>query len=158
MFLPGCISSPCLRAERDRARAQARRGRLSGAEVRDRGGTADAPVHLNIVLASSPAVSQRTPWPARHPASGPWPTSLVHRKPPADLAKPVPGLYAPPPVRKAAPVGKPLMPAALKPKPVLPPAAHAGDATRTTAAASTAGTNAMIFLFIFIFQPSLPAT
>jgi hypothetical protein len=40
------------------------------------------------------------------------------------------------------------MPAALKPKPVFPPAAHAGDATSTTAAASTAGTSAIIFLFI----------
>ena len=89
-------------------------------------GSAADPVHLKVVLVRSSTVSQRTPSRARHPASGPWPTSLVHRKPPADLAKPVPGLYAPPPVSEAAPVGKPLMPVALKPKPVLPPAAHAG--------------------------------
>jgi len=37
-------------------------------------------VHLKVVLASRAAVSQRTPWPARHPVSGPWRTSLVHRK------------------------------------------------------------------------------
>ncbi len=48
------------------------------------------------------------------------------------------------------------MPLALKPKPMWPPAAHAGGAIRTTAAASTADVSAMIL--IFIFQASLPVT
>src|SRR5258706_404138 len=122
-------------------------------------GSATAPVHLKVVLASSPAVSQRTPWPLRHPVSGPCRTSLVHRKPPADLTKPVAGSYEPPPVSVAAPVGNPLMPLALKPNPVWPPAAHAVGAIRTAAAASTAGTSAMDFTFIFqIFISRPPLT
>src|SRR6266496_4733257 len=117
-------------------------------------GSAAAPVHLNIVLASSSTVSQRTPWPVRQLVSGPWRTSLVQRKPPADLTKPVPGLYEPPPVSRAAPVGKPLIPVALKPKPVLPGAAEAGATSRSTAVASTASTSAMTFIFIFRAFPS----
>src|SRR5215218_3714099 len=44
------------------------------------------------------------------------------------------------------------MSVALKPKPMLPGAADAVAASRRTAAASTAGTSAMTFIFIFIFQ------
>src|SRR5512133_829820 len=42
---------------------------------------------------------------------------------------------------------------ALKPKPMLPGAADAGAASRSTAAASTAGTSAMILIFIFRVLP-----
>src|SRR4029450_13610674 len=42
----------------------------------------------------------------------------------------------------------------LKPKPMLPVAADAGTASRNTAAASTAGTSAMAFIFIFQAFPS----
>src|SRR4029450_202584 len=45
---------------------------------------------------------------------------------------------------------------ALKPKPMLPVAADAGAASRNRAAASTAGTSAMAF--VFIFQAFLPVT
>jgi hypothetical protein len=63
-------------------------------------------------------------------------------------------LYEPPPVSVAAPVGKPLMSVALKPKPMLPGAADAVAAIRSTPAASTAGTSAMTFTFIFQALPS----
>src|SRR5215211_4552915 len=43
---------------------------------------------------------------------------------------------------------------ALKPKPMLPGVADAGAASRSTAAASTAGTSAMTFIFIFQALPS----
>jgi hypothetical protein len=55
-------------------------------------------------------------------------------------------------VSVAAPVGKPLMLVALKPKPMLPGAADAGAASRSTAA-STAGTSAMTLIFIFQVLP-----
>jgi hypothetical protein len=55
-------------------------------------GSAAAPVHLKVVLLRSSTVSQRTPSPVRHPASGPCPTSLVQRKPPAEWTKPLTGL------------------------------------------------------------------
>ena len=51
----------------------------------------------------------------------------------------------------AAPLGKPLMSVVLNPKPMLPVAADAGTASKNMAAAITAGTSAMAF--IFIFQP-----
>src|SRR5205809_6713118 len=93
------------------------------------GASDGAPVHLNRVLASSSAVSHRTPCPARQPVRGPWPTSAVQRKPPAESTKPVSGLKAPPPVRETAPVGKLLTFLALKPWASLPPAASAGSAS-----------------------------
>src|SRR5215213_2698923 len=46
------------------------------------------------------------------------------------------------------------MSVALKPKPMLPGVADAGAASRSTAAASTAGTNAMTLIFIFQALPS----
>src|SRR6266571_106491 len=46
------------------------------------------------------------------------------------------------------------MSVALKPKPMLPGAADAVAASRSTAAASTAGTSAMTFIFIFQALPS----
>jgi hypothetical protein len=74
-------------------------------------------VHLNGVLLSSDAVSQRTPCPCMHPASGPLLTVEVHRKAPPEWMNPVAELNAPPPVRKTAPEA-PEMFGAMKPKPV----------------------------------------
>src|SRR6476620_10210031 len=76
-----------------------------------------APVHLNVVLGNSFAVSQRTPCPARHrpgsfglilTLSGPCLTSSKQVKPPPDLTKPVARSCVPPPLRETRPVGKPL--------------------------------------------------
>src|SRR3989454_3008690 len=41
--------------------------------------------HLKVVEARSCAVSQRTPWPAAHPASGPCATAATQRNPPPDF-------------------------------------------------------------------------
>ena len=84
------------------------------------------PVHLNPVLASSSAVSQRTPSPWRHgpgssglmlTLSGPCSTSKRQLKPPAEKTKLVAREKAPPPLTNTSPVGKPLT-LPLKPKPL----------------------------------------
>ncbi len=69
-------------------------------------------------------MSQRTPWPASHPASGPWATAATQRNPPPDFTsvsvgttfEAVVASNDPPPVRNTAPVGKPLT-VPLNPKP-----------------------------------------
>src|SRR5512132_3308268 len=104
-----------------------------------------APVHLNGVLGKSSVECQRTPSPAMHPASGPWPTDDVQRKWPPARTKPLSALKTPAPVRRTAPVGAPLTSRALKAKPTLGPVATAEDAPSTTigtAAASTAAARA----------------
>jgi hypothetical protein len=86
-------------------------------------GSAAAPVHLKVVLASSGGVPADA---LAGQASGQRALADVAGAPEAarGLGEAGPRVeWAPPPVRKAAPVGKPLMPAALKPKPTLPPAA-----------------------------------
>src|SRR6266508_309279 len=86
------------------------------------------PVHLNVVCDNRASVSQRTPSPARQPASGPWLTGDVQLKLPPAWTKPVETSKAPPPVRVTCPVGNPPMPLALNPNPTCELAAPAADA------------------------------
>src|SRR5262245_10779304 len=95
-----------------------------------------APVHLNIVLSSSRAVSQRTPSSVRHgPGSsglmlvlrGPCRTESRHLKPPPAWTACETRSYAPPPLRNTTPVGKTLtVPLRLKPTRGLPCASAVG--------------------------------
>ena len=99
------------------------------------------PVHLNVVLRNTLAVSQRTPWPSWQPFSGPCSTSSwVQRNPPPEWTKPVVESKTPPPVKKTWPVGKPEMSRALNPKPVCVLAAADADAPATSASDASAAT------------------
>src|SRR2546426_5623153 len=96
--------------------------------------------HLKVVEARSCAVSQRTPWPAAHPASGPCATAATQRNPPPDFTsvsvgttfEAVAASNDPPPVRNTAPVGKPLT-VPLNPKPWRAPPAAADAAAHAVA-------------------------
>src|SRR5580765_5486418 len=107
-----------------------------------------APVHLNVVLRSRLAVSQRTPWPTRQPLSGPCATSWRQLKPPDVWATPVIGSKAPPPESATAPVRKPAISVALKPKPTLPEAAT-GTAIEAAMAASATATSNVFRVILF---------
>ena len=98
-------------------------------------------LHLKGVLRRSVAVSQRTPCPVRHPASGPLLTVAMHLKAPPEWPNPEVPLNAPQPVRNTVPEA-PEMFGASKPKPVLPGDADAADAPSRTArtAPAMAGT------------------
>jgi len=55
---------------------------VDGFVVADFRASVGAPVHLKVVLRARLSVSQRTPWPARQPVSGPCATSSRQLKPP----------------------------------------------------------------------------